>query len=738
MNLPPPQVFVSATTSDLGTCRQIIKEALLTLGCTPVEQTNFPPDAGTVREMLQKKIAACQAVIHVVGEVYGAEPKQQSVGEPRRSYTQMEYDIAYELGKDVYLFICGKGFDYDEYPSEGEEAQRLQQNHRNSIRNGDHLYNLVASREELKFKVSTLQIRTHQLSKALEATQKERDEALSRIQQTTDYQDLKEKVEIAKRNVAKLPGDPDFAKELQCARENLENFTQGILKLAEEIKKIPLNSARGIKARAYFDKGDYQAARDALDDKEMAEEKQALLRDRVLRQKKEAEAQARENDLATDYILKARLTAVDYQLGDQRIPQTRQSFEEALELARTPDHLFGYAYFLQQHNQFSDSEKLYREALKAYRDLAQANSTDYQSHVARTLNNLGMLVSEDSRRRNEAERFYQEALNTYRELVKANPAVYLPDVATTLNNLGVLVADDSGRRDQAETLYQEALTIQRELAQGSPVEYRSDVAATLNNLGVLVKADSGRRDEAEELYQEALTIRRELAQTNPAVYLPDVAMTLNNLGLLVADDSYRRHEAEKLYQEALTIRRELVQANPAVYRPDVANTLNNLGVLVKADSDRRDEAEELYLEALTIRRELSEVNPTVYQPDVAMTLYNLGLLIAENSHRRNDAEKLYQEALTIRRELAQANPAMYRPDVANTLNNLGVLVKADSGRRDEVEELYLEALTIRRELAQANPVVYQPDVAMTLYNLGLLIAQDSIATMKRKNSTRML
>ena len=63
--MPPhrPEIFVSATSQDLRTCRQLIKEALLTLGCVPVEQTNFPPDARTVREMLRVKIAACDAVI---------------------------------------------------------------------------------------------------------------------------------------------------------------------------------------------------------------------------------------------------------------------------------------------------------------------------------------------------------------------------------------------------------------------------------------------------------------------------------------------------------------------------------------------------------------------------------------------------------------------------------------------------------------------------------------------------
>lgn len=93
------------------------------------------------------------------------------------------------------------------------------------------------------------------------------------IQKSTDYQDLKQNVDKAKRNIAKLPHDPDFIKELQQSEKNLNDFIEGVRKLLADIDKISINSERGIKAREYFEKGDYQAARDALDEKEMDEEK---------------------------------------------------------------------------------------------------------------------------------------------------------------------------------------------------------------------------------------------------------------------------------------------------------------------------------------------------------------------------------------------------------------------------------------------------------------------------------
>src|SRR5262245_52810949 len=129
------RVFISATSKDLGTVRELLKQALLTMGCMPIEQTNFPPDYRSVRQMIEEKIADCDAVIHVVGVRYGAEPDPSTLpeGAARRSYTQMEADIARELRKKLYLFVCSEDFPYDQAPAESEELRRLQQVYRAEI-----------------------------------------------------------------------------------------------------------------------------------------------------------------------------------------------------------------------------------------------------------------------------------------------------------------------------------------------------------------------------------------------------------------------------------------------------------------------------------------------------------------------------------------------------------------------------------------------------------------------------
>ena len=162
-----PNIFISAASADLRSCRAAIKEALLTLGCHPVEQTNFAPESTTVRDMLRQRIASCHSVVHLAGMVYGSEPNIRAPGEPRRSYTQMEVDIARELGKPLYLFVCAYGFPYDPYPPEDAERQALQQEHRRQLLDGDHHRTPVSTREELRSRVLELRVRVDGLVEEL-------------------------------------------------------------------------------------------------------------------------------------------------------------------------------------------------------------------------------------------------------------------------------------------------------------------------------------------------------------------------------------------------------------------------------------------------------------------------------------------------------------------------------------------------------------------------------------------
>jgi len=155
-----PDIFISATSADLGTVRKIARDALLDSDCFPVEQSHFSPDYRKVEDMLRAKISNCQAMIHIVGMRYGFEPNSDNrpPNVPRRSYTQMEYHIAKELGIRCYVFICPEDFPYDEARDpESQDLQNLQQAHRQQFLGSDTVFTEFTDRDQLKEGVLKLQ-----------------------------------------------------------------------------------------------------------------------------------------------------------------------------------------------------------------------------------------------------------------------------------------------------------------------------------------------------------------------------------------------------------------------------------------------------------------------------------------------------------------------------------------------------------------------------------------------------
>ncbi len=114
----PPRIFISATSGELRSVRQIVKEALLTINCHPVEQTNFEPDYGPWRACCAGRSTAARLSSTSPG--CATAPSQiihAAAGHPRRSYTQMEYHLGCQLheergddGFHVYTFVCPESF----------------------------------------------------------------------------------------------------------------------------------------------------------------------------------------------------------------------------------------------------------------------------------------------------------------------------------------------------------------------------------------------------------------------------------------------------------------------------------------------------------------------------------------------------------------------------------------------------------------------------------------------------
>ncbi|MBX3336947.1 MAG: tetratricopeptide repeat protein [Nitrospira sp.] len=382
----------------------------------------------------------------------------------------------------------------------------------------------------------------------------------------TQADELQEHFEKTLAKIAKYPDDEDFKADLlklsgtrNEIRKKLEELKQEVIRLAETFTKIPINSDRLKLARQHFEAGNFSAARAILDAEQMGIELDDLLQREEHLQQQQAQVQALRMDKANEFLILARLTALNFDVPD-RFDKTIEYFEQSLKAAHTLENTFEYAYFLHTHNQFNAALPWYDEALHIRRRLADANPDTYLPDLAATLNNLGYLY----RNRHDiaaAQAAYDEALDIRRRLAAANPETYLPDVAGTLNNLGILYRD---RNDvaAAQAAYDEALAIYRRLAGANPDTYLPDVAMTLNNLAML---SSDRNDvaAAQAAYDEALAIYRRLAGANPDTYLPDLAMTAVNLSIFYLKSLPDQDKSLAHAGEALTAAGPFVEVLPA-------------------------------------------------------------------------------------------------------------------------------------------------------------------------------
>jgi len=131
-----PTIFLSGVSSEFASFRDAVEVEVQKKDCFPLHQPSFGVDHRTIEEILRRNIGEADAVIHIVGFRFGLEPQNRPEGKPRRSYTQMEYDIARELNKPVYVFLSADATVRDSGPGEqpeDAEAIQLQLAHRKAL-----------------------------------------------------------------------------------------------------------------------------------------------------------------------------------------------------------------------------------------------------------------------------------------------------------------------------------------------------------------------------------------------------------------------------------------------------------------------------------------------------------------------------------------------------------------------------------------------------------------------------
>ena len=701
----PPKVFISAVSGDLRSVRQLVKEALLTIDCHPVEQTNFAPDWRTVGGMLRGKIEGCQALIHITGMRYGAEPDPATLppGTARRSFTQMEYDIGRALQRErgdhgfrVYTFVCPPQFLYDSLGKEGAPLpvedialRGMQEQHRAALLADPHLY-------EQPPDSATIQTRVTALREEVLTLRREEAEVRREVQTTR-----RSGAWVAAAILLVLAGIVWGVAHLTHKTNTLDTGQKDI-SAHLELDRLTDRALTSYQNRFRHIREQSKDLPNATIDKMVRGELPGILKVDAATVATILDTEAPRLAAALDTPLDRKLSALfvmgEYQtvldtgekrLVDSGIPALRTMGDAARALFdKTPDkkHLEAALRYYSGAAALTDRTKVpliwaenqfwaawtlgdlarYAEAeplLRAVAEILKRELGEKAPQFAIALNNLAQLVQATNRLA-EAEPLYRRAL----AIDEACFGKESPEVATVLDNLAMLL-QATNRLAEAELLYRRALAID----EASFGKEHPTIATALNNLAALRQA-TNRLSQAEPLMERVVHI----FEVSYGKEHPNVATALNNLAQL-RKATNRLAEAEPLMERALAID----EASFGKEHPNVAIRLNNLAGLLLA-TNRLAKAEPLYRRALAI----DEASFGKEYPTVATALNNLAQLL-KTTNRLSEAEPLMERVVHI----FEVSYGKEHPNVATALNNLAQLLKT-TNRLAEAEPLMKRALVI--------------------------------------------
>ncbi|MEI8381518.1 MAG: DUF4062 domain-containing protein [Planctomycetota bacterium] len=145
----PLKVFISSTSKDLRSFRAEVKDALLDRGVYPVVKEHFGPTHLLLSDYLREQLRDCDAVICIVGFLFGGAPDGQEES-PRRSWTQLEYDYATSNRIPLVLLVADELCQFDCEIVQSTEDARLQALFRERILHDARKHELFRTKEDLR------------------------------------------------------------------------------------------------------------------------------------------------------------------------------------------------------------------------------------------------------------------------------------------------------------------------------------------------------------------------------------------------------------------------------------------------------------------------------------------------------------------------------------------------------------------------------------------------------------
>lgn len=244
------RVFISATTHDLKSYRKAVTEWAKEQNYEPIVQDEFPThsDYYTVRTLLRDKISLCDAVIHLAGLYYGAEPEGNNSPETRRSYTQLEYDVSRALRKQIITLIASEKYKPDNsIEDQSDQLAQLQSEHRARIKTNKDIYHSFEDITELKDKLAHVVI-TDTIAKpnnlpAVGSLFKGRDELLEQLRAKVESKVGSKLVIATKQTIHGLGGIGKTRLAIEYANRYSEHYNALLFIAADSPQSLKANIA---------------------------------------------------------------------------------------------------------------------------------------------------------------------------------------------------------------------------------------------------------------------------------------------------------------------------------------------------------------------------------------------------------------------------------------------------------------------------------------------------------------
>ena len=659
------RIFLSAVSSEFRSYRDQLRTDLTRHNVDVKVQEDFKDYGGVTLDKLDLYIYTCNAVVHLVGEMSGAEAKPASVEAirirvpdlaeklpPLRllqtgagiSYTQWEAWLALYHGKLLLIAQADssapRGPDYA--PTDASRA--AQQAHLARLRRIERYPGCAFT--------STDNLAKHIFGSAI----------LDLLAKEHGVEAAPLRAILQRLGEIGVP-DREISARLDAAANELIELRAQLRRLTNERPELAPIRAQAL---ALIDRGDLDGARAALSrGREAARE----LRQGASRN----EAEFLADEARIDHLQLAYRAAAE-------------KYSQAAALVAPVDREGEWRFITQeagelQHHgaEFGDNEALVQAITTHRRALALAPQATTPLEWAMTQNNLGVALSVLGERESDTARL-EEAVAAHRAALLELTRERLPlDWAISRGSLGRALLrlgereSDTARLEEAVAAFREAL---EECPRNRmPLEW----AGIQNNLALALRWLGERESDTARL-QEAIAAYRAALEETPRERLPQGwAGTQNNLGIILLSLGERESDKARL-EEAVAAFRAALEENTRERIPlEWAGTQNNLGLALCGLGERQSDTARLKEAVAAFRAALLERTRERVPLQWAATQNNLGMALSVLGERESDTARLEEAVAAYRAALEEYTRDRVPLDWGMTQNNLGTTLRTLGG-----------------------------------------------------------